>query len=64
MLVAELTDHECWDALTELAAGAGERELTARFEQACETEWEHLEKVRAWIAAGQGRRDADGKGTA
>lgn len=55
MLVTELTDNACWEALSELAAIANENELTAKFEQAYETEQEHLEKVRAWIAAGQGR---------
>ncbi len=55
ILVAELADNDCWAALVELARGAGDDDLAAEFENALETEREHLEKVRAWIAAAQGR---------
>jgi hypothetical protein len=64
MVVTELTDRECWEALTELATIAGERELSMRFAQAQRTEQEHLAKVRTWLAAGQGRRGTDGDGAA
>ena len=55
ILIAELADNACWEALIELAQGAGEDELAKQFEQARVTEREHLQKVRAWLAAGQGR---------
>jgi rubrerythrin len=52
---AELTDNECWEALVELAGLAGEDELAARCEDALTAEEEHLDKVRRWLAAAQGR---------
>jgi len=55
MLIVELTDNACWEALIELARGAGEDELVKQFGQARATEQEHLQKVQAWVAAGQGR---------
>jgi rubrerythrin len=55
ILVAELADNACWEALVELAQGAGEDKLVQQFEQARMTEQEHLEKVQAWLASGQGR---------
>jgi rubrerythrin len=55
MLIAELADNACWEALVELAQGAGEDELVKQFGQARVTEQEHLQKVQAWVAAGQGR---------
>jgi hypothetical protein len=55
ILVAELADNDCWAALVELAYGAGEEQLAGEFENALETEREHLAKVRTWIAAAQGR---------
>jgi rubrerythrin len=55
ILVAELADNACWETLVELAQGAGEDELAKQFERARATEQEHLQKVRAWLAAGQGR---------
>jgi rubrerythrin len=55
ILVAELTDNACWEALTELAEGAGQDGLARQFREARATEEEHLLKVRAWVAAGQGR---------
>lgn len=58
ILVAELVDNECWDALVELAEKAGEEELVRDFTQAQLEEREHLRKVRTWIAAGQGRPGA------
>lgn len=55
ILIAELADNACWDALIELAQDAGEDDLVRQFERAREHEREHLEKVQAWLAAGQGR---------
>lgn len=55
ILVAELADFNCWETLVELAQEAGEDDLTQPFKQAHMTEQEHLQKVRAWVAAGQGR---------
>lgn len=54
-LVIELTDNACWEALVELAQGAGQDELARQFAGARATEEEHLLKVRSWVAAGQGR---------
>jgi len=56
ILVAELADNDCWEALSELAQQAGEEEKAQRFGLAFATEQEHLGKVRSWLAAGQGRR--------
>jgi len=55
ILLAELADNECWEALGELAQQAGENELKERFLRAYAVEQSHLEKVRSWLAAGQGR---------
>lgn len=60
--MAELTDNECWETLTGLAHLAGEEELAERCEEALLTEQEHLETVRGWLAAGQGRPEAEGEG--
>jgi rubrerythrin len=56
ILIAELADNACWEALVELAQQAGEDELVPQFESACATEQEHLTKVRTWLAAAQGRK--------
>jgi rubrerythrin len=53
--VAELTDNECWESLAELARLAGHDELAQQCDEALQTEQEHLEKVRGWLAAAQGR---------
>jgi hypothetical protein len=55
VLIAELSDNACWEALVELAQQAGEDDLEQQFAQAHTTEQEHLRKVQAWLAAGQGR---------
>ncbi len=60
--MAELTDNECWETLVVLARHAGQDQLAERFEEAFETEQEHLDKVRAWLAAGQGRPETEGEG--
>jgi hypothetical protein len=54
-LAAELTDNACWEALIELAQGAGEDALVQPFQEALKNEQDHLDKVQAWVAAGQGR---------
>lgn len=51
ILVAELTDHESWSTLATLPGVADDKELAGLIEQAEETEAEHLEKIRRWIAA-------------
>ena len=56
ILIAELADNACWEALVELAQQAGEDELVPQFESACATEQEHLTNVRTWLAAAQGRK--------
>jgi rubrerythrin len=60
ILLAELADNDCWEALSELAQQAGEEEIEKRFLLAYATEQEHLGKVRSWLAAGQGRTQLDG----
>jgi ferritin-like protein len=49
MLVAELADNACWDALAALARESGQEAMAARFERALEEEAEHLRKVTAWV---------------
>jgi hypothetical protein len=55
LLTAELVDNDCWPALIEVAAKNGETALAERLAEAQRHEVEHLERVRAWIAAGTGR---------
>ncbi|HET9957166.1 MAG TPA: ferritin-like domain-containing protein [Polyangiaceae bacterium] len=55
ILVAELADNECWEALSTMAEQAGEPELTRRFISAREDEAEHLSNVRLWVSAAQNR---------
>lgn len=57
LLVVELGDNACWEALVELAQKMGEKELAAQFEQARIQEDEHLLRVTSWIAASQDRRE-------
>jgi hypothetical protein len=59
ILVAELSDNECWTALTELAQQAGQELLGEQCRNAIAHERDHLRRVRAWIAAGQGRTPSD-----
>jgi rubrerythrin len=54
-LVAELADNEGWDTLVDLARQNGEDDAAAMFSRALEEEVEHLENVRAWLAAAQNR---------
>jgi len=63
IVVAELADNECWSALEVLARQADHEDLAAECQEAIGHEREHLENVRRWIAAGQGR-DPDVEGGA
>lgn len=58
LLVAELADNDCWEALIDMARETGEEEVVRAFEKALAEETDHLEDVRAWIAAAQNRRTA------
>jgi Ferritin-like domain len=62
IVVAELTDNECWTALMQLAQQDGHDDLADQCRQAIGHERDHLHKVRRWIAAGQGRTTVDGDG--
>ena len=62
ILMAELADNDCWEALMALAQQAGEDALMKPFEQALVTEQEHLMKVRTWLAAGHGYASSGKKG--
>jgi rubrerythrin len=55
LLIAELADEESWTALVELTARSGEDELARRFESAAAAEALHVQKLRKWVAAAQGR---------
>ena len=57
LLLVELADNECWESLIEMARQTGENSLVEAFEQALAEEADHLEDVRAWIAAAQDRDD-------
>jgi ferritin-like metal-binding protein YciE len=58
LLVVELADNECWEALIEMARESGEESVVAAFEKARAEEADHLEDARAWVAAAQ-KREAD-----
>jgi hypothetical protein len=60
--MAELADNECWESLLGLAEMAGNSGLVSDCERALATEEEHLEKVRMWLAAAQGRPEVEGEG--
>jgi hypothetical protein len=51
LLTAELADNDGWQLLGVLAEQLGVEELASRCRAAHETEQEHLEKVRNWLAA-------------
>ena len=59
VMVAELADKECWTALAQLAQQDGHEALAQQCREAIGHERDHLRKVRAWIAAGQGRELGD-----
>jgi ferritin-like metal-binding protein YciE len=58
LLVVELADNECWETLIDLARETGETSVVTAFEKALEEEADHLEDVRAWVAASQRRESA------
>jgi ferritin-like metal-binding protein YciE len=58
LLVVELADNECWEALIEMARQSGEDTVVEAFEAALAEEADHLEDVRAWLAAAQNREVA------
>ena len=58
LLVAELSDNECWESLIDMARQNGLQEIVISFERIREEEADHLESVRAWVAAAQ-KREAD-----
>src|SRR6185369_17992817 len=49
MLTVELADNDGWEMLITLANGLGASEHQQDFEQALDSEREHLDKVRAWL---------------
>ena len=55
ILVAELADNEQWDSLIHVARHSGFDDLAENFVRALRQEEEHLERVRRWLAAGEGR---------
>jgi rubrerythrin len=55
MLAAELVEVESWEPLIEMARNLGEDAMSEEFERALAREKDHLEHVRRWIGAGQGR---------
>ena len=55
ILIAELADNACWEALIGLAQEAGKDTFVQQFQEALRNEQDHLDKVQAWLAAGQGR---------
>jgi hypothetical protein len=62
IVVAELADNECWSALEELARQGGHDDLAEECQEAIAHEREHLDNVRRWLAAGQGREPGAGGG--
>jgi rubrerythrin len=50
LLTAELTDHDGWQLLIQLAEGMGLEEPQMQFRQVLKTEEEHLQKVRSWLS--------------
>jgi hypothetical protein len=58
VLVAELSDNECWETLIELARDTGQERVVTTFENALAEEADHLEDIRAWLAAAQNRKGA------
>jgi len=55
ILIAELTDNDCWENLVKLTRAAGQDEIADAFAKALAEERVHLVNVRAWVAAGVGR---------
>lgn len=53
LVVAELSDHEQWTGLIELAREIRREDLARSFLTAQSTEHKHLSRMRAWISAGR-----------
>jgi rubrerythrin len=51
LLIAELTDNDCWQVLVDLADALGYQDLAAEFRLALADEDQHLAIVRRWIQA-------------
>jgi rubrerythrin len=51
ILTAELTDHDGWSMLIELASSLGQAEMAAEFREALASEELHLQRVRGWLRA-------------
>lgn len=49
ILTAELTDNACWELLCDLAAESGHGDLVQLFQQAVQSEAEHLVMVKKWL---------------
>jgi rubrerythrin len=63
IVIAELTDHEQWVGLVEVARDMNREDLARPFIAAQSTEDEHLSKVRAWISSGRAAaREQSGSG--
>ncbi|HEU5077288.1 MAG TPA: ferritin-like domain-containing protein, partial [Polyangiaceae bacterium] len=52
VLIAELVDNDCWHVLSQLAKRHGLEDLITLCQEAEATEQRHLDRVRAWLAAG------------
>jgi ferritin-like metal-binding protein YciE len=57
LLLVELADNDGWESLIEMARQAGDASIVEVFEQALAEEADHLEDVRAWLAAAQNREE-------
>lgn len=60
LLVAELTDNACWEALIDLARELGQDEMAQKMTRAVSAEQDHLRRVKSWaLAALQGASQGD-----
>jgi rubrerythrin len=55
MLVAELSDTECWVSLIELAEAVGRDDIAETLEPFITEEEQHVDQVRRWLALAQHR---------
>lgn len=51
IFTAELTDHEGWVMLVDLARALGKEEMASEFERAQMHESQHVARVRAWLTS-------------
>lgn len=49
ILIAELTDNDCWQLLIQLTTQAGLSEISESFIEAFQTEQRHLATIRKWV---------------